>query len=293
MAYPVRDVIRPAVLAGQSNGHLADSILVSVPGQAGGPTVRLVAPAAAAWQALCAAARSAGHILKASGPYDSYRPYDVQVSTFTTRYTTTKLAGRPSRTWQGHTWWQRPGTAVAAVPGTSNHGLGLAVDVGVELDGDPGTESLTAAALGWLIANELRFGFSHEIQSEPWHIRYWAGDRPPAAPTPTIGDDMTFVRGNDAPLEGAIYMETAAGLHPVTDVQWAKVSPKAFTGLPSDLLQAVLDAEAAARPAAQLAELKQAIIDAVKAGTGGGPVDPAVIEEAVTSVLTRLRIVAA
>jgi D-alanyl-D-alanine dipeptidase len=182
MAYPVRDVVRPAVLAGYANGRLPDSILVSVAGQAGGPTVRLVAPAAAAWQTLCAAAKAAGHILKASGVADSYRPYSVQVSTFQARYTTTKIAGRPTRSWQGKTWWQRPGTAVAAVPGTSNHGWGLAVDVGVELDADPAAEPLPAATLNWLLAHALSYGFSWETQSEPWHIRFFAGDHPPTVP---------------------------------------------------------------------------------------------------------------
>jgi hypothetical protein len=40
---------------------------------------------------------------------------------------------------------------------------------------------LDSGTLRWLIDNEHRFGFSHELQSEPWHIRYWAGDNIPAA----------------------------------------------------------------------------------------------------------------
>lgn len=184
MALPVHNVTEPAVLRGQPNGRLPDAILVDTPGQAGGPTVRLVAPAARAWRALCAAALDeVGVILKASGPADSYRPLEVQDRIFRQRYTTDRLPGRPSRQWNGRTWWQRPGTAAAAVPGTSNHGRGLAVDVGVEADGDTGTESIDAKTVAWLTAHAARFGFSAELQSEPWHWRYYTGDAIPAAVT--------------------------------------------------------------------------------------------------------------
>lgn len=181
MAFPVRTVKLPACLVGQPNGKLPARILVATPGQHGGPEVRLVAPAARAWQAMCAAARLEGHILKASSLMDSYRPYTVQERIFRERYTTTVLRGRPSRMWNGRRWYQKPGTAAAAVPGTSNHGRGLAVDTGEENDGDAGTESLDNPTLAWLLRNEERFGWSHEIQSERWHLRYWAGDSIPAA----------------------------------------------------------------------------------------------------------------
>lgn len=181
MTFPVVAVSRPAVLEGQANGRLSADILVVTPGQMGGPFVRLVEPAARAWRAMCAAALEAGIVLKASGPTDSFRPYEVQERIFLQRYTTTPLAGRPTRTWQGRTYWQKPGTAAAAVPGTSNHGWGLAVDTGVETDGDPGTESIDATAIDWLRENAHLFGFSWELQSEPWHLRYFSGDRIPAA----------------------------------------------------------------------------------------------------------------
>jgi hypothetical protein len=180
MALPVEPVIRPAALLGQENGRL-DGVLVDVPGLAGGPTVRLVAPAARAWRALTAAALQAGHTLKASGPHDSYRPFETQERIFLDRYTTDPLPGRPTRQFRGKTFFQRPGTAKAAVPGTSNHGFGLAVDTGIEVDGDPQAESIDQAAVDWLVDNERRFGFSHELESEPWHIRYFAGDDVPDA----------------------------------------------------------------------------------------------------------------
>jgi hypothetical protein len=181
MAFPVHAVTRPAVLAGQHNGRLDEDILVTVPGQDGGPEVRLVPPAARAWRALCAAALAAGHTLKSTGGPDSYRPFDVQKKIFLERYTKTVLPGRPSKVWKGDRYYQKPKTAEAAVPGTSNHGWGLAVDTGEERDHDSGTERLSKKGLAWLVANEETYGFSHEVQSEPWHIRYFAGDHAPAA----------------------------------------------------------------------------------------------------------------
>lgn len=181
MAFPVRSVILPTSLGGQSNGRLKPALLVSTPGQAGGPTIKLVEPATRAWRALSDRAARAGHILKATSLYDSYRPYSVQESTFRTRYTTTNLGGPPDAFWNGVRWWLRAGYATAAVPGESNHGFGIALDLGEEKDGDSGVEAIDADTVRWLVANEEMFGFSHELQTEPWHIRYFRGDAIPAA----------------------------------------------------------------------------------------------------------------
>lgn len=67
--------------------------------------------------------------------------------------------------------------AMAAVPGTSNHGLGLAIDLAI---GTPQTaQGVNAADRAWLEANIHRFGFSYESLSEPWHVRYVIGDACP------------------------------------------------------------------------------------------------------------------
>lgn len=181
MAYPVRPIVRSKLLEGQSNGRLDGDILASTPGQAGGATVVLVKPAARAWRALCAAAKKAGHTLKATSIADSYRLYTIQERIFRERYTTTYLAGRPYKIWNGRRWYQRPGTAIAAVPGTSNHGWAQAVDTGEERDSDAGAESLDDPTLRWLLDHEQTFGWSHELQSEPWHLHYFAGDTIPRA----------------------------------------------------------------------------------------------------------------
>lgn len=49
----------------------------------------------------------------------------------------------------------------AAVPGTSDHGWGTAVDV-----------SRTPQAMAWLGENARRFGWSATISNEPWHFEY-------------------------------------------------------------------------------------------------------------------------
>lgn len=181
MTFPVVTIRRSALLTGQTNGKLTDSILVNIPGLAGGPTIRLITPAARSWKAMQAHARVDGHVLKATSASDSFRPYSVQESIFRQRYTTTVLAGRPSRVWNGVRWYQKPNTAAAAVPGTSNHGWACAVDTGTELDGDAGTEAIDKATLDWLLKHAADYGWSWELQSEPWHLHYFAGDTIPAA----------------------------------------------------------------------------------------------------------------
>lgn len=181
MVYPVRAISRPSVLNGQANGRIDPAILVRTAGQAGGADVLLVEPAARAWRALCAAARAAGHVLKVSHEPNAYRPYDVQERIFRQRYQPGAHSPFGDYRWWNGVRWGRVTGAAAAVPGTSNHGWGLAVDTGQETDGDIGTEPIGGAALAWLVDNEERFGFSHELQSEPWHIRYFAGDHIPEA----------------------------------------------------------------------------------------------------------------
>jgi cell wall-associated NlpC family hydrolase len=80
---------------------------------------------------------------------DSYRGYASQV----------KLYG------------QKP--ALAAIPGTSNHGWGLAVDL------CGGIQTFGTAQYSWMTANAGRFGFLHPTwadpgrgREEPWHWEY-------------------------------------------------------------------------------------------------------------------------
>ena len=102
---------------------------------------RLAAPAAAAMEGLLRAARQDGVTI---GITDSYRGYDEQVD----------LARRKGLYAQG---------GLAAAPGTSDHGWGLAVDL-----------DLDARAQAWMRANAGRFGFAENTPREPWHWKFTA-----------------------------------------------------------------------------------------------------------------------
>jgi LAS superfamily LD-carboxypeptidase LdcB len=66
---------------------------------------------------------------------------------------------------------RKPG--LAAVPGTSRHGWGLAVDLGC------GVQQFGSPAFNWMRANAARFHFVHPSWAEPsgsmpepWHWEY-------------------------------------------------------------------------------------------------------------------------
>lgn len=105
---------------------------------------------------------------------DSYRQYSghyyAQVETFLRYYTRTPQPGRPTKVWNGVTYWQRPGFPMAATPGMSNHGWGTAIDFGA------GVDSYGSKAQKWMAANAHRFGWywpswaqKRGAAFEPWH----------------------------------------------------------------------------------------------------------------------------
>lgn len=130
---------------GYPNGLIPPSAMC--PLGVGGHTLRC--DAAAAWRALSAA--FAGQFGAPLCITDSYRSYAGQVTLY----------------------GQKP--ALAAVPGTSNHGWGLAVDL------CGGVESFGTTQYAWMVANAGRFGFVHPTwadqgngREEPWHWEYAA-----------------------------------------------------------------------------------------------------------------------
>ena len=127
--------------AAAANGFLPASALCPL---AGAPQHRLRADAAADFARLTAASLAErGTALCVT---DSYRSYAGQVDVF---------ARKPR---------------LAAVPGTSRHGLGVALDLGC------GVESFDTEAHRWMQANGPRFGWVHPAWAgpggsmpEPWH----------------------------------------------------------------------------------------------------------------------------
>jgi hypothetical protein len=119
-----------------------------------GIKVYLRKDAAAAWEAMRRASLAErGTDLYPGGPISAYRSFADQV--------------KMKNYWTGQGQPQK-----AAVPGTSNHGWGLAVDCG---DGSPAVAERMFESVG---AIGHRFGWSHDEGArvgEPWHFRYVGG----------------------------------------------------------------------------------------------------------------------
>lgn len=191
-----------------ANGKAPSTYLLEVE-----PGNHLRPDAAAAWvlfRAACYAATGVWLTITSAN-----RSYERQVEIFLERYTRSNT-GRKSRVWNGVRYWLRVGAADAAVPGTSNHGWAIAVDMGGY-----------TRAWTWIVNNCARFGFSLAeglSVGEKWHIvftRAWDGvlggggrveegslshpsptipaspgiDPAPAGPTQEELDDMAATKG--------------------------------------------------------------------------------------------------
>jgi hypothetical protein len=200
MILPVVPVVMPSDLVGVTNGNLPDAVLVPLPLPqiTTGRVHRLMANA---WQAFAAeVATRFGITLTATSSPDTYRSRAFQESMFRNRYSPDPLPGRPSKVWAGKTWWLRPNNAMAATPGTSNHGWGLAVDTAIWRDGKVVGIKDNPAAFEWMVANARHYGLSWEAQSEPWHLRYFAGDNVPDAVLAWIAAPPVPVPPTDPPV---------------------------------------------------------------------------------------------
>lgn len=166
----VQPLTKPVDLTGAKNGYLLGEFLEDA--YPGGDVLHHLA--ARAYQAMYAKAKSHDVDL---GITDGYRPYATQERLFRERYLDHYNPLRTSTSrkfWQDRWWYKRWGVATAAVPGTSNHGWGLAVDIHTA-----GLGSITRPGpkLRWLDEFADDYGFSHELlPEEPWHVRYYRGD---------------------------------------------------------------------------------------------------------------------
>ena len=174
--YPVLPIVMPSDLAGQKNGELKPALLRDIKA----PNGKLHSLAATAWNAMQLAAYFDGIELKHVG---AYRPLKEQINLFNTRYSTEKTPRKPqvTRKYLGKTWYLKKGMAPAGVPATSNHGIGLAIDVNLS----SGKELKWLLGDGFMTSNALKYGFSWEVKDGPnaeaWHIRYICGDKLPQA----------------------------------------------------------------------------------------------------------------
>lgn len=128
-------MVVPPELQQYGNGKIPEQALQSI----GVGEFRLSSDAAASFRQMHADAQAAGITI---GVNDAYRTYDEQVD----------LAARKGLYSQG---------GLAATPGKSNHGWGLAIDL--ELDGQ---------AQAWMRENAHKYGFVEDVPREPWHWTY-------------------------------------------------------------------------------------------------------------------------
>lgn len=167
--YPIVKVTLCSHLKGVKPGELSPELLRSIEGKG-----KLHHCAADAYEAMDAAANAEGIDLSPTSQADTYRSLETQEYGFYQRHTDNpnkKLRQQKPRIYKGKAWYLKKGMAPMAVPGTSNHNLGIAIDIA----------NASGARLAWLLKHAQRFGFSWELQSEPWHLRYVVGDATPEA----------------------------------------------------------------------------------------------------------------
>lgn len=101
-----------------------------------------------------------------------FRPPQEQLSIWYDRMTTVVLPNRPSAFWNGKRWYLKPGMALVAPPGTSDH----------EHEDAQGNPDAKAVDVGCLTRdNPTRIvlfkeaGLSTVVPGEPWHVTERAG----------------------------------------------------------------------------------------------------------------------
>ncbi|MEV6492426.1 M15 family metallopeptidase [Actinoplanes sp. NPDC051633] len=125
----------PTDLAAYGNGKIPANAL----GKVGDTNHKLWAPAAESLNKMIADAKKEGVTI---GITDSYRSYDEQVD----------VARRKGLYSQG---------GLAAKPGTSEHGWGMATDL-----------DLNSKAQAWMRKHADEYGFVENVPREPWHWAY-------------------------------------------------------------------------------------------------------------------------
>jgi LAS superfamily LD-carboxypeptidase LdcB len=183
--YPYIKLVVPTALKQYKNGQLAPTVLAKV--KTGG---QMYAPVAAQFDKMYDAALAAGFKLKNVG---DYRSFEGQLTMFMDRYVTTDTGTGVTRKYEGKTWWLKKGKAPSAAPDPtglkgSNHGWGLAIDLGYDANGK--LTSMGGACFAWMCANAPKYGFylqgsdSSSKEFEAWHWQYCLGDATPDGSVP-------------------------------------------------------------------------------------------------------------
>lgn len=190
---PVLLVQTPPAVRLAHNGELAPTLLQTI-GPNGGRLER--STAARCWNALYVAMAAAGFTGPDGLTYTpggTYRTLGQQVQLFLERWRPA-APEEPGAVLYGGAWYVlKPGVARAAVPATSNHGTGCAVDVALGPSPSAARSIASKAAngltgLAWLtspapaaygrVCNAVSLGWSWESQKEPWHLHLCASRIP-------------------------------------------------------------------------------------------------------------------
>lgn len=154
-----------------ANGQLTSAELVVVPNTADITTIGVQRIAAAVLPYLLAAAaefrQETGQKLVLA---EGYRPLSTQIDYFNARYHVVASGGV---WWDGKRWAKNAGAATAAVPGTSIHGDGRAVDIWSGVD-----TSFTSANHRVWVRVSAKYGWKNTGTGfgEPWH-QEWSASR--------------------------------------------------------------------------------------------------------------------
>lgn len=203
MSLPFIKLVVPTALKQYKNGQLAESVLAPI--KTGG---KMYAPVAAEFNKMYDAALAAGFKLKNVG---DYRSFQGQLTMFMDRYVTTDTGTGVTRQYEGKTWWLKKGKAPSAAPDPtglkgSNHGWGLAIDLGYDQGGKTASFGVNVPAFQWMCENAPKYGFYLQGDNpaskefEAWHWQYCLGDAAPngavqaapAAPAAPAGGGMHF-----------------------------------------------------------------------------------------------------
>lgn len=128
----------------------------------------LLANAAAAFETWRVQAAAAGFDMRPTSNSDAFRSLAVQEILFFARYSLVDYGRRTNgavKTYRGVTYYLKPGFAVAATPGSSNHGKGLAVDI-------KNSGGFGGAYHNWMSRTGPALGFNNvegRSINEPWH----------------------------------------------------------------------------------------------------------------------------
>jgi LAS superfamily LD-carboxypeptidase LdcB len=234
MVFPYIKLVLPSAFASHKNGQLPANMLAKV--KTGG---LMYAPVAQQFDKMYDAALAAGFKLRNVG---DYRSFEGQLSMFMDRYQTTDTGRVPqvTRQYEGKTWYLKKGKAPSAAPDPtgkkgSNHGWGLAIDLGYEAGGK--LQSMGGACFEWMCANAPKWGFylqtgdKNSKEFEAWHWQYCLGDKTPdgsvAAPVEAL-----------KPSGGSVEAGPMEFKYPGSPVKLGSKGPQAM------LVQAVIGAKA-------------------------------------------------